>query len=559
MTVPKIDNLNAEGLGHLREELEHFDINEVHRAVSDRFESQAAKTPNNTALKSRTQSITYSQLNKRANKLAHAILSSENAKSAAIASLFGHEINSITGLLGILKSGNIFVPLDSTYNPERISFSLEDSLATRIVTNDANLEQAQSLKRPGQQIINVDHMDANLSEENLGLEISAESSALIMYTSGSTGKPKGVVSDHRKLNHRAHYFEPDEKLTHLLSISFIASFDDILGALMSSATLYLYDIKHEGLIPMADWLIEEKITYFRLPSAMLRKFNDYLNVKMRFPDILRISLGGQAVFTQDAKRLLERCSPGCIAKIAFASTEAGRIAQFHFTLKTKIESDVLPVGFPAIGMDINIIDKMGKSLGPNQEGEIVITSSYLAKEYWRDPELTKKIFLPAPEGGDKRMMYTGDIGVMREDGLLELKGRKDFRVKIRGYRIEVSAIEAHLQKFDSVKEVVVASQESSRGGDQYLVAYIVPQGNSMPTVRSLRDSMATKFANFMIPARFVYIKKIPLTASGKIERKLLPAPAPERPDLGNAFVAPSDKFQKKLAKIWEDILAIKPV
>ncbi|MDH3942577.1 MAG: AMP-binding protein, partial [Anaerolineae bacterium] len=546
-------------LGHLPEELENFDSQQVNRPISARLEDQVEKTPDLVAVHSNHNSLSYRELNHRANRLARSILAMEEGEDRPVVSLFGHDQNSLIAFLGILKTGRIFVPLDPTYTQERLRYSLQDSQAAVIVTDSEHLTVARSMVGRAHTLLNLDDIDPGISTDNLELPIPANRSAVIHYTSGSTGAPKGVVSDHRKLNHRALYFTTQDRLTHLFSMSFIASIDDIFGALMHGAGLYMYDLKREGLSGLAEWLISEKITYFRPPSSILAQFNDALPEDLAFPDIQRIALGAQAVYTREVKRLMARCSPGCVVKFHLASTEAGRITQFHFTADTLIESERLPVGYPAIGMEIIIMDDEGRPQEPGQVGEIVLRSAYLAKEYWRDPTLTAQTFKPDPRGGEKRLLYTGDLGRMQADGLLEHFGRKDLQVKIRGYRIEVAAIEAHLQSLGAVKDVVVAPFEPPKGGDKYLIVYIVPQTQPAPSVTALRDSMKNKFAEFMIPSRFVILENLPRTTTGKIDLTALPAPAPDRPNLGNPYSPPTGKLEKQLGDVWERVLRVKPV
>jgi acyl carrier protein len=207
------------------------------------------------------------------------------------------------------------------------------------------------------------------------------------------------------------------------------------------------------------------------------------------------------------------------------------------------------------GCDVVLLNSDGSALGFDQIGEIAVRSRYLSPGYWRRPDLTEAAFLPDPEGGDARIYRTGDLGCMLPDGCLVHRGRKDFHVKIRGYSVELAEIEAALIKLDGVKEAVVTTKEHAQG-NRVLVAYVVPAGQSALSVSAMRQALAAKLPDYMIPSAFVFLDSFPLVGPGKVNLRALPVPGRARPDLGTPFAFPRTPVEDKIAKIWAEVLDV---
>jgi len=217
-----------------------------------------------------------------------------------------------------------------------------------------------------------------------------------------------------------------------------------------------------------------------------------------------------------------------------------------------------PVGYPVEDMEVFLIDEEGKKVGFNRVGEIAVKSRYLSPGYWRMADLTRAKFLPDPNGGDKRIYLTGDLGRMLSDGCLYHLGRKDFQVKVRGYSVEVAEIEMALLSLASIKEAVVAPWED-QSGDQRLVAYLVPNNGFASSVSQLRSFFEDRLPDYMAPSAFVFLDTLPLNPNGKLDRRALPAPAPTRPELDTLFVAPRTSVEETLVRIWAEVLGLDQV
>jgi acyl carrier protein len=236
-------------------------------------------------------------------------------------------------------------------------------------------------------------------------------------------------------------------------------------------------------------------------------------------------------------------------------TETFSIRRHFIDHDWKGEEGKVPVGYPVADKEVLLFDENGREAGPGEVGEIAVRSKYLAVGYWRQPELTRAAFVPDPDGGEARMYFTGDLGVMRPDGCLVHLGRKDFQVKIRGHRVEVGEIEAALARLDAVKAAIVHPQPD-RNGEQRLVAYVVPAPGKTALIDELRRELALTLPDFMMPSHFVILEDLPLLPNGKVNRRALPPPGAERPELPELYVAPRNATEATLATIWSEALEI---
>jgi acyl-coenzyme A synthetase/AMP-(fatty) acid ligase/acyl carrier protein len=441
---------------------------------------------------------------------------------------------------------------------------VDDSQAALIVTNDRQLSLAKAWERDTRHVLNLDSLDGSVATENPGLLLPPNTLAHILYTSGSTGRSKGVVQTHGNILHKiminanALHLSSDDHLTLLYSCSYSASVKCIFGALLNGATLYPYDIKGQGLAPMADWLDREEISvYFSVPTVF-RNFVANLTGEGLFPKLRVVYLGGEPVTARDVELYKKHLAAHCVLVNSLSSNETGPIRQYFITKDTLITGNVVPVGYATQDNEVFLLDESGAPVGVNSIGEIVVKSHYLTPGYWRQPERTAQAFTPAPEGGGARIYRTGDLGRLRPDGCLEHLGRKDFQVKIRGNRIDVLEIELSLLSLANVKEAVVVARQDQTG-EPWLAAYVVPARQPAPTISALRRTLRGKFPDYMIPSAFVLLEALPVSPNGKVGLRALPAPARTRPELEAPFVAPRTSLEQGVARIWAEILGLEQV
>ena len=541
-----------------------FSKEEIEQSISDRFEKQVDRYPDRIAIKTRHQELTYKKLNQAANRVARAILNQRGRGEEPVALILENGASMIAAIIGVLKIGKIYVPLDPSLPWARTAYILRNSQADLVVTNNRNLALSEALAQDVKQLVNIDELEPNLSAENLGLPISPDTLTWILYTSGSTGEPKGVVHNHRNVLHfimnytNGFHICADDRLTLLYSCSVNAGNHDIFSALLNGASLYPWDIKEEGLTRLADWLIEQEITIYSSVPTVLLHFLDTLTGEENFPAIRLIKMMGEPVFRRHVELYKKHFSQDCIFVNRLGSTETGSIRWYFIGKETRIADSNVPVGYPVEDNEILLLDDAGEDVSLGQSGEIAVKSRYLSPGYWRRPDLTQSAFLADSEGGDERIYCTGDLGRMLPDGCLVHLGRKDFQVKIRGYRIEVSEIEMALLDHAAIKEAVVRVWEV-RPGDQRLVAYVIPAEQRKPSVIELRRFLAGALPNYMIPSTFVTLDALPLAPNGKVNLQALPPPDRSRPELGNPYVAPRIPVENALAEIWAQVLGLEQV
>jgi amino acid adenylation domain-containing protein len=538
-----------------------FKKEEIEQSIPDRFEKIVRMHPDRLAVKTRNHQFTYDELNKAANRVAHAILAQRGKEEEPIALILENDAPMIVGALGVLKAGKIFVTIDPSNPRARNAYILEDSQVNLIVTNNKNFYLAKDLSQNPLPLINIDERNASLSNEASGVSISADALAFILYTSGSTGQPKGVLRNHRNELHytmcytNAYRICPDDRLSLLGSHGSGQSIMSIWRALLNGASLCPLNLKEEGLAYLAEWLIQEEISILYVGVAIFRHFIGTLTGVERFPKLRLIRLASEPVSKSDVELFERHFSTDCLLANGLAISEAGIIRECFIDKRTSIGGSMAPLGYPVEDKEILLFDEAGKEVGLNCVGEIAVKSRYLSPGYWRKPGLTLAKFLPDPNGGNEPIYLTGDLGRMLADGCLEHLGRKDFQVKIRGYTIEPAEIEMRLLDHAAIKEVVVVAREDV-SGNKCLVAYIVPTGQPMPTASELRRGLAENLPDHMVPSAFVMLDALPLTPNGKVDRHVLPAPDRARPDLVNTFVAPRTPTEEVLARIWAEVLSL---
>ncbi len=540
-----------------------FNKQEIEQSIPVRFEQVVNQYPEQIAVKSDAVELTYSALNRLANRVAQAIINRCGAGSEPVVLLFDHDALITAAILGVLKSGKAYVALDPAYPPAKSSYILKDLQTPLLITDTRHFTLAGQAARGAIPILNIQQLEAGLSDQNPNLPVGPHALAGIFYTSGTTGQPKGVQRSHQFILHRIwletkdYHIGPTDNFSLIHAFNFGASVTDIFDALLNGATLSLYNIKEKGINPLIPWLKQEEITFFHSPSALFRQFIDNLTENDFFPKLRQITPSGR-LFKKDVERIRKHIPAGCVLIQRLASTETGMITRLRITRQTELTGNVAPVGYAVEDKEVFIVDEAGNPLGFNCVGEIAVKSRYLVSGYWRQPELTQKTFLSDPDGGDKVVYRLGDLGRMRPDGCLELVGRKDFQVKIRGYRVELGEVEAALLNLEQVKEAAVIAQAQPEG-DKRLVAYVVPAGASKLTASSLRSALVEKLPDYMIPALFVTLDRLPLTDRNKLDRNALPDPGQSRPELDALFVAPQTPTEQALAQIWSQALNIEPV
>jgi amino acid adenylation domain-containing protein len=540
-----------------------FRKEDTEQSIADRFEQQARTYPQRLAFKTKSQRLTYDELNRISNRAAHAILARGDKGDTPLALLFKQGAPMITATLGALKAGRAYVPVDHTLPRSRAIQILQDIQCRLILTDNDNFSPAQELGGHSSKVLNLDDLDASLSSENPGLFISPDQIAYINYTSGSTGQPKGVVWNHRNelfgimLKTNTLHISPEDRVSLLRSNNVGAARDTFL-ALLNGAALISLELDEEGLRHLGNWLIEEEITVYTCVATVFRHSVRSLTGTEKFPKVRLIHIGGEPISKADIELYKKHFPDECIFVNRYSISETQAVSYYFIDKQTEIKDERVPVGYPLEGNEILLLDEDGNKLGVNQVGEIAVKSPYLALGYWRRPELTRAKFVADPKGAKERVYLTGDLGYMRHDGCLIHLGRKDFQAKIRGHRVELSEIEMALLAIPVIKQVAVVARDDWRA-DKRLVAYVVPQSGQAPTSSELRALLKEKLPTYMLPSFFVAMASLPLTPSGKVDRRALPPPAKLREKADMSYAAANTPVEKVLVKLWADIVEIEDI
>lgn len=532
----------------------------------EQFEQVVESFSSHTAVEVKETGLTYLELNQQANRLAHVLLKRLSKKDnktdgrdiPQAALLFEKGIDMIVSLLAVLKAGMAFVPLDIFYPEQRIKYMLEHSQSLMLLTNRNHQTLAESVTAamdPAVEIVYVEELPTGVADTNPERTVSPDQRAYILYTSGSTGNPKGVVQNHHNVLYyvrnwiRVFDITAADRMTMLTAFTHDGAMQDIFAALLSGAALLPFDIK--TMLDRGDlstFIKEKEITIWHSVPTLYRYFIEDFSGEESYPRLRAVILGGEPLREHDVE-LFRTYFPGAVMANVYGQTESSVGTICRIDAQASFKKIVL--GEPLDETEILLMDDDDGIIEDMGAGEIVILSDYLAPCYWQDPEETRRKFARDPELG--RMYWTGDLGAYLGGGEIEILGRKDFQVKIRGFRVETGEIETQLLSYPEVKETAVTARQDDRG-DIYLCGYIVAADTKEeePEESLLRDYLFSRLPDYMVPSRFVILDRMPLTASGKIDRKALPEPVGEAPT--DTFIPPETASEKKLAALWHEVL-----
>lgn len=521
------------------------------RCIHQMFEAQVAQNPNAIAVNFGRQ-FTYQELNSGSNQLAHYLRKLGVGSETLVGICMERSPMMIASLLGILKAGAAYVPLDPTYPPERLKFMLEDAQVSVLVTQQALAPLfAQSW---GKRIVCLEqHWEAIAlgSEENPINQTALDDLAYVVYTSGSTGTPKGVAVPHRAVNRlvcNTNYITvaPGDKVAQCANISFDAATFEIWVALLNGAQLV--GINSEITLSPQDFAQEIRSTQISVLFLTTALFNQMAReVPNSFRSLRYLLFGGEAVDPKSVEAVIKAGAPEHLLHV-YGPTENTTFTSWY-EVQTPLRS--IPIGKVIANTQIYLLDAYQKLVPIGVTGEIYIGGDGLARGYLNRAELTQERFITNPfEKSKSRLYKTGDLARYLPDGNLEFVGRSDAQVKLRGFRIELGEIETVLNQHPAVRESVVMVREVE--SDRSLVAYVVSNSEQI-TISDLQGFLKTKLPNYMIPAAFVVLEVLPLTRNGKIDRLALPSPNVTKVELPDNQT-PRTSVEAQLVQIWSKIL-----
>ncbi len=527
--------------------------------IHELIEAQVKHSPNVVAIQFEDQQLTYKQLNKRADELAK-ILVAQGVQPGTLVGLFvSRSIEMLVGLLGVLKAGGAYLPLDPSFPAERLAFMLADSNASIVLTLNHLLPEMPEHKA---QVICLDALDEVKGKRGRRSKANAEDLAYVIYTSGSTGKPKGVQIHHRAVVNFLCSMQKDLKINEsdsllaVTTLSFDIAILELLLPLIVGAKVVIAnsEVVTDGAL-LAQSLEDSHITFMQATPASWRLL---LEAGWNGKSDLKILCGGEALTSDLAGKLLAR---GAKLWNVYGPTETTIWSTIYKVDSVRAGiSNTIPIGKPIANTQIYILDSTLQPVPVGVIGDLYIGGDSVSRGYLNRPELTAERFIPHPyphpQGAGEVIYKTGDLARYLADGNIEFFGRSDQQVKVRGYRIETGEIEVALMGHPSVKQAAVVAWKE-RSSDASLVAYVVPAetGNEAEHIY-LRDYLRTKLPEYMIPSVFVNLESLPLTPNGKVDRKSLPAPSQSRADLRAQYVAPRTPLELELAEVCAQVLGL---
>ena len=542
-------------------------------AIHQLIEAQVEGAPDEVAVISGDQQLTYRELNQRANQLAHYLRHLGVQPDQLVGVCIDRSLDMVVALLGILKASGAYVPLDATYPQERLAFMLADSQVAVLLTQQHLLsslqeslpsENSQAGTHP--QVVCLDTNWETIAQhpiENPSNQTAPHNLAYVIYTSGSTGKPKGVALNHRLLVNLLHWqlsqstLSKGAKTVQFTPVSFDVSFQEIFSTWYAGGTLVLIDDDtRKDAVEMLNFLNEQAIDRLFLPFIALQHLAEIGDSRGIIPASLRevITAGEQLQITRSIVNWFDQL-PNCTLYNHYGPSESHVVTSFTLTGSPKTWMALPPIGQPIANTQIYLLNAHLQPVPIGVAGELCISVEDSVRGYLDRPELTAEKFVPNPfdHKSTSRFYRTGDLARYLPNGDIEYLGRMDGQVKVRGFRIELGEVETALSQYPAVRDTVAVVWEDTPG-DRRLIAYVVLNSHQDNATADLKAFLKQKLPEYMLPTAFILLEKLPLTPSGKVDRKSLPAPNMSTLDLGSSYVAPRTDTEQQLAQIWSQIL-----
>lgn len=531
------------------------------------FEAQVAQSPDAVAVVCADAHLTYRELNRQANQVAHYLQALGVGPEALVGLCVERSFAMVVGLLGILKAGAAYVPLDPAYPQERLAVVLQDARLAVLLTRERYVAR---LPEHGATVVCLDAGWPAMAQHSTHDPVSgvtADNLATVLYTSGSTGRPRGVLVSHGAILHtlawlwRAYPFAKEEVCCQKTSMSFVDSLQELLAPLLRGIqTVLIPDEVLHDLPKFVPTLAVHHVTRILLVPALLQVMLDaYDDLHSRLPRLTLWIASGEILPHELCQRFLERLPHSRLLNL-YGTSEVSANATCYDTGQRRHTAARVPIGRPIANTQVYVLDRFLQPVPIGVPGELYVGGSGLARGYLSGPDLSAAKFLPHPFSHEPgaRLYKTGDLVRYLPDGNLDYLGRLDQQVQIRGCRLEPGEIETALEQHPAIRQAVVVAREDTPG-DARLVAYLLVAQERAPLVSALRSFLKLKLPNYMIPTAFVPLDAMPLTPNGKIDRRAFPAPNQARPALAEAFVSSRTPTEEMLAGLWATVLGIAEV
>lgn len=536
------------------------------RCIHEFFEDQVVRTPEAVALRFQDKTLNYHELNVRANTLAHRLRDLGAKPDVVVGIGMERSLQAAVCIMAVLKSGAAYTVIAPDSPTPRMKDIVSLS-GVKIVL--AEVEYASRFAGLGAKVMAVDVLsdapERQAFPENIDSKATVDNAVYVLFTSGSTGKPKGVVGIHRSIAHlfgfgRFSYAE-DDVCCLSAPLDFLGAVAGLLMPLGCGLPVVIVpDGQEKDPHALAEIIHRTGITNLTMVPALLKQLSTLgSRARNRLRSVRRVGLGGSAL-DRETIDVFCRILPQAMLSVGYASTEIGSVAFGHFVdLKKDGRKGPTPLGRPGPNARVYILDRYMNPVPVGVPGELYIAGDHIARGYAGEPELTAERFLPDPfaKATEKRLFRTGDIMRFRPDGEVEYLGRADNQVKVRGFRVELGEVESALLACPEVAEAVVVKNETEKS--QRLVAYVVRKSGVRVGAEGLRDYLRERLPGFMIPSAFFFLRQMPLSSNGKVDRYALSQSRLERPALENAYASATSESQAELVEIWQTVLGVKRV
>jgi amino acid adenylation domain-containing protein len=536
------------------------------------FEQQVAATPDCIAVIHEETTWTYQQLKDQADQIAAYLRVQSLKPEERVGICLDRSPTAIASMIGIMKAGGAFVPLDPELPHDRLCFILSDAGISLVLCHESyrglfsGLEQVQSIVVDQEGIRRAGVGSEQDAGQWIAAEVEPEQLAYVMYTSGSTGKPKGVMIEHRSLaaycwaDIDVYYLTAEDRTLHFSTINFDISIEEIFPPLLIGGSVV---IRHSGRSDshneLSALIQEHDITAIHLATAYWHEWVDLMMVSCEFvPETLRLMVvTGEKVSVQHYQRWQKICRHSVQWSNAYGPTEA-TVSATVFTPDANWDGESMPIGYPLKRYEAYILDDRLRPLEPGNLGELAIAGPALARGYLNRQELTEKAFveIALADGRIRRIYRTGDLARVSASGAIEFAGRIDHQIKLGSYRIEPGEIESVIQQFPRVLEALVLHERI--GENKYLIAYVA-RGDYQISAKDLQDYLRDNLPTYMIPQRFLFVERFPKTINGKVDRTALPSAEQAETVQQREGDRELDDFEKQIAEMWQDVLQIRSI
>ncbi len=520
------------------------------------FDRQVGLYPDAIAYRSASESVTYTELRRRSGRIASALIERSPAPGERVGIRLPQGVASIAAFLGILEAGKIAVPLDYIGPDPLAREILADAGASWLIGGEAGHGGAAPWLPAGCGFLAVRDLETTGTGILPPPLVDADAPAVLVYTSGSTGRPKGVLRTHGNLVWNAGTLAGGLSVQAGDRYGFLAGYNtgngvsNLFRALLNGATILGFDLRVQGIDSLAPWLRDQKATLLSCPASVFRELIATLSPGQEFHGVRMVGLTSEPVQPRDLETWRRHFAAPCVFGNTLSSTETGVIASRVFGRDTVLPTPSVPIGWPAAGVRVRLLDASGGESGEGESGEIVASGPGIAAGYWNQEEATARVFRRDADGSV--WFHTGDMASRGPDGCISHAGRRDFRIKVRGHGVELEAVEAAVAGHPGVRDAAVAVRSGTRN-EAVLVAFVVPVPGSAPGAAGLRRGLQERLPEPMVPASFVFLEKLPRGANGKVDRRALAEMPVEHP-APHAGIAPRTPTEERLAGIWSEVL-----